>query len=256
MSNFTLSLDIDSLKITAQTIDTQGNIANIKSISGTTVYIPSKTFWVLTTDIEVVKQHYEVKNPTHFTKMALPTYTNEKGTIILLATQGEVDRFDYTENMHFSLLRMVKGVSLERISFQRPANEKNNFKSAAQASGFGTPTYRNSQEENSGVKNNIWLNTRVFSPDGDGNHDVLQFNYELDDQDYLATISIYNDKGLPIKRVLRNSSLPKEGSFTWDGLNDSGSLSKVGIYVIKFDVFTLNGKSNSFEQTCVLATRL
>ena len=26
MSNFTLSLDIDSLKITAQTIDTQGNI--------------------------------------------------------------------------------------------------------------------------------------------------------------------------------------------------------------------------------------
>ncbi|MBP8067747.1 MAG: lamin tail domain-containing protein, partial [Pedobacter sp.] len=247
-------LDLATLKLA--NIDTQGNIANIKSISGITVYIPSKAFWVLTTDIEVVKQHYEVKNPTHFTKMALPTYTNEKGTVILLATQGEVDRFDYTEKMHFSLLRMIKGVSLERISFQRSANEKDNFKSAAQASGFGTPTYRNSQEENSGLKNNVWLSSRVFSPEGDGLDDFLQIHYDLSDQDYVADVSVYSDKGKLVKKIVKNSTIPKTGILTWDGLNDVGGASKLGIYVIKFNIFTINGKSKSFEQTCVLAKKL
>ncbi len=247
-------LDLSTLKL-ANT-DASGNVANIKNVSFSTIYIPSKAFWVLTSDIEVIKQHYDVKNPAHLTKTTLPTYTNEKGAIILLGTQGEIDRFDYTEKMHFPLLQIVKGISLERVSFQRSANEKDNFKSAAQASGFATPTYKNSQRESPAPKNNVWLNAKIFSPDGDGFEDVLQVNYQLGDQDYVANVIVYNDKGLPVRKVLRNSNIPKEGILIWDGLNDAGGVSKVGIYVIKFEIFSLSGKSKSYEQTCVLARRL
>ena len=248
-------LDLSTLNLA--NIDVTGNFASIKTISTTTAYIPSKAFWVLTGDIDIIRNHYEVKNATHFTKMpSLPIYNNDKGSVILLGTQGVVDRFDYHEKMHFPLLQIAKGVSLERISFQKATNEKNNFRSAAQASGFATPTYKNSQGESLGVTNQIWLSATVFSPDGDGIEDVLQVNFQLVDQDYLANVTIYNDRGIPVKRMLRNNSIPKIGYFVWDGLNDAGTLNKVGIYIIRFVVFALNGKTLHFEKTCVLATRL
>ena len=248
-------LDLSTLKL--GNIDSQGNIASVKGVSNNSVFIPSKAFWVLTSDVEVVKQHYEVKNPKQMTKMvALPAFTNESGTVILLRDSIEVDRFNYQEKMHFPLLQIVKGVSLERVSFQRPTNERDNFKSAAQASGFATPTYKNSQEESPEAKNSVWLNSKVFSPDGDGVEDILQVNFRLPDENYLANVSIYNDKGLPVKKIFKNATIPKSGNFTWDGLNEKGVLSRVGMYVIKFEVFALNGKLNSYEQVCVLAAKL
>ena len=248
-------LDLSTLNLA--NIDVTGNFASIKMISATTTYIPSKAFWILAADIEIIKAHYDVKNVAHFTKMlSLPSYNNDKGSVILLSTQGVIDRFDYHEKMHFPLLRIVKGVSLERVSFQKPTNEKDNFKSAAQSSGFATPTYRNSQEESSAITNGVWLDNNVFSPDGDGIEDILQVNHQFVDQDYLANVTIYNDRGLSVKKVFKNSSIPRTGYFVWDGLNDNGSLNKVGIYIIKFEIFTLNGKVKSFKEVCVLANKL
>ncbi|SFG66502.1 lamin tail domain-containing protein [Pedobacter insulae] len=239
------------------TIDGNGNPSNIKTISTTPVLIPPKAYWVLTTDPEVISQHYELKNPVNITKMnAMPTYTNEEGTVILLGALGVIDRFDYREDMHFSMLQIAKGVSLERVSFHKSANEKGNFKSASQASGFATPSYRNSQEESSGISNKIWFSSKVFSPDGDGFDDALQINFELIDHDFLANVTIYNDKGVMIKKLARNSNIAKAGSFIWDGSNDGGATSKIGIYLVKFEIFALNGRAYNFEKFCVLALKL
>jgi len=248
-------LDLSTLKLA--NADAAGNLANPKSISKNTAYIPSKAFWVLTTDVESVKEQYEVKNLFNFTKMvSFPAYNNEKGTVFLTSDSLMIDRFDYHESMHFPLLQLVKGVSLERVSFQNATNKNGNFKSAAQASGFATPTYKNSQDIGATTKNDIWLNSKVFSPDGDGFEDVLIVNYQLVDEDYLANVTIYNDKGIPVKKIFRNTSIPKVGYFEWDGLNDSGGLNKVGVYVIKIKVFSLNGKSRHFEEACILAAKL
>ncbi|MES2417099.1 MAG: lamin tail domain-containing protein [Bacteroidota bacterium] len=238
-------------------ISADGSLSGVRKVSTVSTYIPAQTFWVLTSNIEAVKQQYTTENPNNFTKMpAFPAYNNDKGTVVLLNENGIIDRFDYHEKMHLPLLQNFDGVSLERISFLKETNEPGNFKSAAQAIGFATPGYRNSQQENETLKNEVWLSHKMFSPDGDGFEDGLQIDYHFIKSGNLANIYIYNENGILVRRLLKNNSIANQGHFTWDGLNDAGRLNKIGIYVIKFDTFTLNGKTKSYKQACVLAGKL
>ncbi len=247
--------DLATLKLA--TADENGNVFNAKVIGGSSIYIPAKTYWLLATDISIIKQQYDVKNPANFTNMSsLPTYTNERGVVILVGDQGIIDRFDYQENMHFPLLQIVKGVSLERVSFDKPANGQHNFRSASQPIGFATPTYENSQQENQSISNTVWLSKKIFSPDGDGFEDELQINYEFTASEYLANVTIFNEAGIAVKRLAKNTNLGQIGKFVWNGLNESGGLNGIGIYIVKFEIFSLSGRAQSFTRVCVLASKL
>lgn len=249
-------LDLKELQLA--NVDASGIPASIKNVTNTSVYMPAKTYWVLTTNPTVVKQHYNAKFPNQFVQMSsFPSYNNDKGSVVLLGKMGLLERFDYDEGMHIALLQDGDGVSLERTSFTREANATGNFRSAAKSSGFATPTYRNSQEENPSLtKNKISLVSKTFSPDGDGFEDLMQIDYSFVNNGNLANVNIYTDKGILVRKLERNTTIATAGSFTWDGLNDAGQQSKIGIYIIKFDAFALNGKTESFRQTCVLAAKL
>jgi hypothetical protein len=249
-------LDLKELQLA--NIDATGAVANIKSVTATSIYMPAKTYWVLTTNAMVIKQQYTTKFPNQFVQMSsLPAFNNDKGTVILLGAIGLLERFDYDEAMHIALLQDEDGVSLERVSFVKDANSTSNFKSAAASVGFATPTYKNSQEEDLTLsKNKVSLVSKTFSPDGDGFEDVLQIDYSFVNNGNFATINIYTDRGVLVKKLQRNTTIATTGSFIWDGLDDAGRQSKIGIYVIKFDAFALNGKTETFKQTCVLAAKL
>jgi len=249
-------LDLKELQLA--NVNTNGLVANVKNVSLSTVYMPAKTYWVLTTNPTNIIENYEVKYPGQFVKMSsLPAYNNDKGSVVLLGSAGILERFDYNEKMHIALLKNADGVTLERVSFLKEANEPGNFKSAAMAVGFATPTYQNSQVEDPALnQNEVVISNKIFSPDGDNFEDLLQINYLFVNNGQFATVNIYNDKGLLVRRLQKNVTVGTAGSFIWDGLNDTGQQSKMGIYVVKFDVFALNGKSQSFRQTCVLAKKL
>lgn len=249
---------LDLKELSLANVSSSGNLSNIKSLSNISQLIAPKSYWVLTTNPEDIKRQYKVENLDQFVKMSsLPSYNNDKGTVVLITDQFTVDRLDYNDSMHLALLKNVKGVSLERVSFIKPTNDFGNFKSAAQSVGFATPTYRNSQEEDiNSFKNNVSLANKVFSPDGDGYEELLQINYRFTNNGNIANVNIYTDKGRLVRKLQRNTSIATAGNFIWDGLNDAGQKSEVGIYIIKFDTFALNGKTESFKQTCVLATKL
>jgi hypothetical protein len=59
-----------------------------------------------------------------------------------------------------------------------------------------------------------------------------------------------------IKRLAKNVTLSTQGTFVWDGLKESGELAPIGIYMVYFDVFSLNGKTKKFKKACVLAAKL
>jgi hypothetical protein len=249
-------LDLKELQLA--NADVSGNAANIKNLSATSIYMAAKTYWVLTTNPTIIKQQYDAKFSNQFIQMSsFPSYNNDKGSVILLGKIGLLEQFDYNENMHIALLKDADGVSLERVSFIKEANLTGNFKSAAQSCGFATPTYKNSQELDADLtKNKVSLISKTFSPDGDGFEDLLQINYSFIENGNFATVNIYSDNGVLIRKLERNTSIATAGNFIWDGLNDAGQQSKVGIYIIKFDAFALNGKTESFKQTCVLAAKL
>jgi len=47
-----------------------------------------------------------------------------------------------------------------------------------------------------------------------------------------------------------------EGAWVWDGLNEQAERVPIGIYILKIDVFNLNGNVKQYTKTCVVATKL
>ncbi len=247
-------LDLKELSIANNLED----ITTHHKTSSSSLFMSAKSYWVITTNPDDIRMQYKVEKPSQMIKVSsLPSFNNDRGKIALFSDELVIDQFDYNEGMHLAMLKNVSGVSLERVSFLKPANEFANFKSAAQAIGFATPTYANSQSEDlNTLKNKVSLLHKVFSPDGDGFEELLQIDYQFIQNGNIANINIYTDKGILVRKLHRNISLATSGNFVWDGLNDTGQKSKVGIYVIKFDAFALNGKTETFKQTCVLASKL
>lgn len=249
-------LDLQSLQLA--NANSSGAPANIKNVSNQSVYMMPETYWVLTVNPSDIKQRYNVRYPQQFVQMnSLPAFNNDKGTVILLTANGILERLNYDEQMHVALLRNADGVSLERISFNKAVNELGNFTSAAMAAGFATPTSKNSQAEEETVsKNVVHMPSRTFSPDGDGFEDILTIQYQFAKSGQFATVNIYNSGGLLVRKLQRNASVGTTGSFEWDGLDDNGQRSKIGIYIVAVDAFTLEGKTEKFRKSCVLAAKL
>lgn len=214
---------------------------------------------VYTTNPGKVMEQYPAAIASRFVATkSFPSYPNDAGTVLLINKWSELlDRMDYNEKMHFALLKDPAGVSLERINPDRASDDPTNWQSASQTSGYGTPTYENSQfSPKTESEGNISLQPEVFSPDNDGKDDIINIYYQFDEPGYVATIRIYDSRGLVIRHLINNQTVATEGSFSWDGLDDQRRKAKMGIYVVYMEVFNLQGTVKSFKKTCVVAGRL
>jgi hypothetical protein len=167
-----------------------------------------------------------------------------------------IDNFKYTAKMHFPLLVTTKGVSLERIDFNRPTNDKTNWNSAAEAVGFATPAYRNSQYLQADGGSGVTIPNPLFSPDNDGYNDVLNISYKLDEPGKAANVYIYDSKGRQVRYLIRNEQLAQDGTLSWNGINDDNEKAPIGIYVVYVELFNLSGKVNKYKLSCTLAGKL
>ncbi|PKP46597.1 MAG: hypothetical protein CVT95_06805 [Bacteroidetes bacterium HGW-Bacteroidetes-12] len=233
-------------------------IANLKTIISKPKLLLPGEFVLLTKDANNIALEYLNSKTNTFIQMAsLPTYNNGDGTVVLLNNLNMVvDSFNYNEDMHFSLLNSVKGVSLERIDYNRPTNEKTNWHSAAEDVGFATPGFENSQFQRANIDGeNITIDPKTFSPNNDGVDDVLNISYNFSTPGFVATIVIYDAKGRLVRNLIKNELLGTKGTFSWDGINENREKSRIGIYIIYVEVFKLDGTTQSFKKTAVLAGR-
>jgi hypothetical protein len=189
----------------------------------------------------------------------MPSYANSDGVVYLTNFLLEpIDRFAYSEDYHFELLNDPDGVSLERISFDNPTNDPENWISAAENQGFGTPGYENSQayfgtEE---TVEEVLVDPELFSPDNDGFQDVTNIHYEFSEPGYAVNVTIYDDHGREVVDLVNNEVIGTSGSFVWDGITDRGELARMGIYIVYFEVFDLDGNISGFKKTCVVGHKL
>jgi hypothetical protein len=231
--------------------------ANFRQITYSYILKPN-AFAVITRDSNFVKQDYFTHAPGTFVHMAtMPSYNNADGNVIIALPDSSISElFSYDEKMHFGLLNSVKGKSLERIDYNRPASDRTNWHTAAEALGFGTPGLPNSQLLPGIMPDNmVLLSPEIFSPDNDGFEDVVNINYLMDSPGYVANIVVYDAQGRHVRNLIRSELLGTEGTFSWDGTNDNREKVPVGAYVVFFEAFKLDGTVRATKKPCVVAAR-
>lgn len=216
-------------------------------------------YMLFTADPAGIAQEYPFGNPENFIKIEdLPAYSNSDGAVIIANQDNEViDRFDYKEEYHFSLLTSFKGVSLERVSFTRPTQDPGNWTSAAENADFGTPGKINSQYSPQGMAStNFELENEIFSPDNDGFQDLLNINYKLTSPGYVATLKVFDRSGRPVANIVNNELLATEGTLTWDGVIDAGTKARIGPHILLIQVFNLDGETKVIKIPFIVAGKL
>ena len=215
-------------------------------------------YLLLTKDTASILKEYPLSSQQAFMQMgSLPSYNNETGTVVLVTDQLVVsDSITYHEDMHFTLLNDISGVSLERLGFDRLTHDKSNWHSAAEGVGFATPGYLNSQYTTTKLEKEVTVEPEIFSPDNDGNNDVVNISYQFSTSGFVGTINVYDSNGRLVRTLVQNELLGTEGVFAWDGENDSQEKSRLGIYIIYFEAFGVDGEVKKYKIPCVLGSRL
>jgi len=235
-----------------------GSVGNLKSIEESYILKP-KEYVVITKNVGLIKSRYPSHSESNFIEMeTLPTYANEAGTVYILLPLGdESDKFEYSEEFHFDLLRDKEGVSLERLDFDKATQDKFNWHSAAEEVGFATPGIKNSQYTPVLKTDKILrVSPDIFSPDNDGFEDILTLTYNLPEVGFVGNVTIFDSKGRQTKVLVQNQLLAQQGSFTWDGTTDENQKARIGRYIILFEYFDLEGNVKTRKTTCVVGHKL
>jgi hypothetical protein len=230
--------------------------ASIRPILNTPRYLYPGEYIVCTTNKNWLLKQYLVRDPEQVLELpSLPSWPDVKGVALLLDRDLHIlDELAYNEDWQFDLVRNKEGVALERKDPAKPTQDKMNWYSAAMQVGYGTPGYANSQQPNSNDRNRIWIDSEIFTPDGDGANDQCEIRYRFGESGYVCTIQIYNREGQLKRKLINNGLCGYDGQFWWDGKDDKGNPMSTNIYFVIVDVFQLTGKTKRYRMPVTLAS--
>lgn len=234
-------------------------LKQIYPVSAEERYLYPGQFLVCTKDSAIIAAQYFTSDPETFCLMkTLPSFSDDAGTVVLLNDSLEVlDEFSYSTKMHSPFLADEDGVSLERISAEKPTSDRNNWASAAASVGFATPGLPNSQTGSETViQDEIIPEPKAFSPNGDGYNDEVSIQFKFNKPGYIGNVRIFDVAGRQVKFLVRNQSLAQEGSWTWDGKSENGQRLNIGVYIILVEVFDQQGNAKVYKKTCTITDRL
>lgn len=232
-----------------------GGPANLRTIPDSYLLYPDD-YVVLSADPDFLLQHYPAYVPNKAITLNLPNYNNDSSTVYLIRDSTIMDKVSYAQNWHFSLLADYKGKSLERIRPELPSNASSSWHSASEAIGYASPGRINSQDIHGLFAGTISLSSETISPDNDGFEDLLLITYELVEPGMVASLTIYDDRGRIVRRLVSNELLGTAGSFTWDGLTDTESKATVGPHVIIFEGFHEDGQTFRIKKVVTVAAMM
>lgn len=211
-----------------------------------------------TGNVPYIMERYNPPLPVTILEARIPTLNDREGNITVYTVDAEgsviIDELDYSRDFHYALLRDRRGVSIERINPERPTQDANNWHSAAENVGYATPGYVNSQFRlpETMSDDRVFFEDKFFSPNGDGDRDFLQINYELDRPGYVANVRVFDAEGRMVRDLVKGELLPSSGQILWDGTNQTGMVSRMGIYIVLAELVEPNGDVIIFKQDCVL----
>ncbi|MEM6844033.1 MAG: lamin tail domain-containing protein [Bacteroidota bacterium] len=233
----------------------EDSLTNVSDITSENYQLSSQQYVALTEDATTLIGDYPSAFEGNLLVVeALPSLPSDAGTLVLLSPEGDVmQRLDYEEGWHHPILDDVRGVSLERISWDADVNDPNNWQSAAQTVGFATPGYVNSQLSTvHQTSATLSVEPKVFTPDQDGFQDYAQIHYRWATAGNVANVIIFDSQGRKVRHLARNTMLGEQGFLRWDGTGDTQQPLPMGYYLIYFEVFHTNGQVSVLKEKVVL----
>lgn len=244
---------LESLRFTSQKVD--GTLSEALALgTGKRVFTPL-SYLCFTRQPELINDRYTVCKNKLIKLNALPSLPDDKGNILLTTFDGEIlDRLDYTEKMHSSLLDDKEGIALEKINPGQESHSSSGWLSASSPSGGGTPGCQNSQyRESSEETDQIFrLENNSFSPDGDGIDDEMILRFYTSGENFQANIKIFDAEGRLVNTLVEDFRLGTEGYISWNGKNRQDQLASIGIYIIYIEVYNPKGDFKRFKLACAL----
>ncbi|MEL7001516.1 MAG: lamin tail domain-containing protein [Bacteroidota bacterium] len=226
-------------------------VSNFSIITDDPVVIQPKQYLAISTDDLVLSEQYPQSDRNQFLEVdRLPSMPDDAGSIMLsLSDTTVLDKFEYLEDYHSINLNDNEGVSLERISFDQPTQNRNNWTSAAAAVQFATPGDVNSQFRTVGSKgvDNVEVSPEIINLD-DSQNDIATISYNFSQSGGLANIRVYDIQGRQIISLADNELLGFDGTFKWQGENESNVPVRTGYYIIYFEALFANGDIRSFKR--------
>ncbi|MBO9571800.1 MAG: gliding motility-associated C-terminal domain-containing protein [Chitinophagaceae bacterium] len=249
----TKTIDLQDLLIANR--NAAGDIASAKVLSKEPLLLPPATYFIITASKKWLWQHYTVPTEAIICELSsLPSFPDDDGTVILMHEQdGIIDELHYDEKWHMELIADPEGVALERINYNEPTQNKNNWTSASSSSGFGTPGFPNSHfRSDLRVEGEVNISPRLISPNNDGVNDFATIQFRISEPGYMVNLTIYDIAGRKVKYLLKNELLGINSIFTWHGEDDRGNKLPTGIYIVVSEIFNLQGKTNRFKHSIII----
>lgn len=231
----------------------------LKVISEESRLLPPNTYLLLSTDVFTVGQQYGCEVKEFVDMESFPAYANAGGIVLLMSRQGlVVDEMSYSESMHDPYLKVTKGVALERVSWEVPSMQVDNWHSAAAAVHYGTPGYKNSMAvalSSMPLKATMDIQPSVFSPDGDGMEDHCQIRYALEEAGGTVNVYVFSADGQMIRHLVKGELVGREGVFVWNGLDEKGKHVPLGLYVVVTEVYDDTRVVGKFKNVVSVSSR-
>ena len=109
--------------------------------SAATLLLPGEYVLICEDQANIVL-NYPQSRTERFLVADMPSYNNGEGSVVLQDAAGtQLDRFDYSDDLHFELINNTEGYTLERVDPDRPTADNTNWQSAADVAGKATPGF-------------------------------------------------------------------------------------------------------------------
>lgn len=230
-------------------------LTNIREITEEGSLLLPGSYVILTREIDLIKCCYYV--PADADIIEMPSFIstpNSAGTVVFLHRDGSIiDIFSYKEDMHFDLIKEPKGVSLERVHYDYPSGDLNNWHSASTSVGYATPGYKNSQFREHGIGSDPFvIEPKIFSTDKRGFKEFTEIQYTFEEPGKTGTIIIFDAQGREVRRLAENVIFGTQGAYKWDGLDQNARKVLTGVYIVYIQVFDLKGNVEIYKKVLVV----
>ncbi len=229
--------------------------SQLYAVSGDNRCIMPGSYYAITTNREKISERYISTDPQNlFEVKYLPAMPDDGGHLILFNRElDKIDEVIYNDNMHYYLLSEDEGIALERIDPKTASLIADNWHSASEIAGWGTPGAPNSMNYDlTNINDNLIFSSSKITPDSDGYDDVLKIGITMTGNGNVLSVTVFDEDGRYVRQIAENMFAGNEAALIWDGTADDGSLVPTGIYIIFINLFDDTGKVKQFKKVCTV----